>query len=73
MSELEKEEVREAFAILTVNEWNRIRNTRILSAEEEWEMFKSAVMTCAATSQQGCVGTKVQERKSEEVPGGMKR
>ena len=48
VSELEKEEVREAFVILIVNEWDRIRNTRVLSVEEEWEMFKSTVMTCAA-------------------------
>ena len=50
-SELEKEEVREAFVILIVNEWDIIRNTRVLSVEEEWEMFKSTVMTCAA---RGC-------------------
>ena len=48
MSELEKEEVREAFVMLIVNEWDRIRNTRVLSVEEEWEMFKSTVITCAA-------------------------
>ena len=48
MSELEKEEVIEAFVILIVNEWNRIRNTRVLSVEEEGEMFKSTVTTCAA-------------------------
>ena len=48
VSELEKEEVREVFVILIVNEWDRIRNTRVLSVEEEWEMFKSTVMTCAA-------------------------
>ena len=48
MSELGKEKVREAFVILIVNEWDRIRNTRDLSVEEEWEMFKSTVMTCAA-------------------------
>ena len=48
VSELEKEEVREAFVMLIVNEWDRIRNTRVLSVEEEREMFKSTVMTCAA-------------------------
>ena len=40
--------MREAFVILIVNEWDRIRNTRVLSVEEEWKMFKSTVMTCAA-------------------------
>ena len=35
VSELEKEEVREAFVILIVSEWYRIRNTRVLSVEEE--------------------------------------
>ena len=44
VSELEKEKVREAFVILIANEWDRIRNTRVLSVEE-WEMFKSTVMT----------------------------
>ena len=48
MSELEKEEVREAFVILIVNEWHRIRNARILSVEDEWGIFKSTVMICAA-------------------------
>ena len=47
MSEIEKEETREAFVILIVNEWDRIRNTEVLSVEEEWKMFKSTVMTCA--------------------------
>ena len=47
MSELEKEEVR-AFVILIMNEWDRIRDTTVLSVKEEWEMFKSTVMTCAA-------------------------
>ena len=46
--ELEKAEVREAFVVLIVNEWERIRNTRVLSVEEEWETFKSIVMACAA-------------------------
>ena len=55
VSELEKEELREAFVILIVNEWDIIRNTRVLSIEEEWEMFKSIVMTCAAR----VFGTKV--------------
>ena len=48
VSELEKEEVRRAFVILIVIEWDRNRNTRVLSVEEMWEMFKSTVMTCAA-------------------------
>ena len=48
VSELGKEEARKAFVILIVNEWDRNRDTRVLSIEEEWEMFKSTVMTCAA-------------------------
>ena len=40
VSELEKEEESEAFVILIVNEWDKIRDTRDLSVEEEWEMFK---------------------------------
>ena len=40
--------MREVFVILIVNEWDRIRNARVLSVEEEWEMFRSTVMTCAA-------------------------
>ena len=35
VSELEKEEVRETFVILIVSEWDTIRNTRVLSVEEE--------------------------------------
>ena len=34
------EEKREAFVILIVNEWDKIRNTRVLSVEEEWEVFQ---------------------------------
>ena len=44
VSELEKEEVREGFVILVVNEWDRIRNTRVLSVKEEWDMFKITVI-----------------------------
>ena len=47
VSEHQKEEVREAFVILIGNEWDRIRNTRVLSVEKEWEMFNSTVRTCA--------------------------
>ena len=63
VSELEKEEVREAFVILIVNEWDRIRNTRVLSVEEEWEMFKSTVMICAARV---CGYKKYREEKERE-------
>ena len=48
VSELQKQEVRKAFLILIVNEFDRIRNTRVLSVEEEWQLFKSTVMPCAA-------------------------
>ena len=49
VSELEKVEVREEFKRLLRNEWERVRNARILSVEEEWELFKSAILRCAAT------------------------
>ena len=62
VSELEKEEVREAFVLLIVNEWDRFRNTRVLSIEEKLEMFKSTVMTCAAR----VCGYKSIERKKRE-------
>ena len=70
MSELEKGDVREAFVILIVNEWDRIRNTNILCVEEEWEMFKSSVMTCAARV---CGYKSLIGRKREGVLGVMKR
>ena len=70
MRELEKEEVRDAFVILIVNEWDRTRNTRVLSVEEVWEMFKSTVMTCAARV---CRYKGIGRKKREGVPGGMKR
>ena len=69
VSELEKKEVREAFVILIVNEWDRIIDTKVLSVEEEWEMFKSTVMTCAARVR----GYKSIGRKKKGVPGGKKR
>ena len=47
--ELEKEEVREEFKRLILNEWERVRNTAVLSVEEEWREFKSIVLRCAAT------------------------
>ena len=40
--------MREASVILIVNEWDKIRNTRVLNVKEEWEMFKSTVTACAA-------------------------
>ena len=71
VSELEKEDVRDAFVMLILNEWDRIRNrpTRVLGVEEDWEMFESTVMTFAAR----VCGYKVIGRKKEGVPGGMKR
>ena len=69
VSELEKEVVRETFAILIVDECKRVRNTSVLSVEEEWEMFRSTVMTYAAW----VCGYKSIERKREGVPGGVKR
>ena len=49
VSELEKPEVREAFEMLILNEWERVRNTRLLNVEEEWELFKCTVIRCAAS------------------------
>ena len=40
--------MREALVILIVNEWDSIRDTRVLSIEEEREIFKSTVMTYTA-------------------------
>ena len=48
VSELEKEEMRKALVILIVNECDRITNTKALSVEKDWGMFKSTEMTCAA-------------------------
>ena len=48
VSELEKEEVREAFKEMLAEEWEKVRNSRLLSVEEEWKTFKECVMTVAA-------------------------
>merc|ERR1712105_51168 len=48
VSELEKEEVREAFIEMLAEEWEKVRNSRLLSVEEEWKTFKECVMTVAA-------------------------
>ena len=48
VSEFEKVEVREAFERLIVSEWERLKDSRLLSVEEEWELFKSSVLRCAA-------------------------
>ena len=69
VNELEKKEVREAFVMLIVNEWDRIRDTRLLSVEEEWTMFKSIVMICAARA----CGYKNIGWEKEGVLGWMKR
>ena len=63
VSELEKDEVREAFVILIVNKWDRIRNMRVLSIEEEWEMFKSTVMPYAARV---CEYKSIERKKERE-------
>ena len=48
VSELEKAEVREAFKQLLAEEWERVSNTRLLSVEEEWMLFKETVLRIAA-------------------------
>ena len=48
VSEFEKVEVREDFERLIVSEWERVKDGRLLSVEEEWELFKSTVLRCAA-------------------------
>ena len=48
VSEFEKVEVREAFERLIVSEWESVKDSRLLSVEEEWELFKSTVLWCAA-------------------------
>ena len=48
VSELEKVEVREAFKQLVMSEWEKVRNARVLSVEEEWKLFKCSIMECAA-------------------------
>ena len=69
VSELKEEEVREAFVILIGNEWDRIRDTRVLCVEEEWEIFTRTVMTCTARMcRYKSIG-----RKKMGVPGRMKR
>ena len=52
-----------------MNKWDRIRNTRALSVEEEWEMLKSTVMTGAAR----VCGHKSTGRKKEGVSDRMER
>ena len=49
VSEFEKSEVREAFRRLVMSEWERVKNTSISSVEEEWKLFKSMVLRCAAS------------------------
>ena len=48
VSEFEKAEVRAAFERLIVSEWERVKDSRLLSVEEEWELFKRTVLRCAA-------------------------
>ena len=49
VSEFEKSEVREAFQRLLLSEWERVRTTRLLDVEKEWEFFKSTIIRCAAS------------------------
>ena len=70
MNEFDKEEVGEVFVILIVNEWDRIRNTRVFKCRRRVGNFKVTVMTCAARV---CVHKSIGKEKKEGVPGGMKR
>ena len=47
VSELEKEAVRERYKCMIGAAWASVENTRIENVEEEWDKFKSCVMTCA--------------------------
>ena len=48
--------------------WERVKDSKLLSVEEEWELFKSTVLRCAAV----VCGYKNVGRK-REVHGGMRR
>ena len=59
MSEFEKAEVREEFQRLIVSEWGRVKDSRVVEVEEEWELFKSTVIRCAGiVCGYKCVGRK---------------
>ena len=50
VSEFEKVEVREAFERLIVSEWERVKDSRLLIVEEEWELFKEyCVKVCCGS------------------------
>ena len=48
VNELEKVKVREVFKQLVMNEWEKVRNARVVSEEEEWKLFKCSIIECAA-------------------------
>ena len=50
VSEFEKVEVREAFERLIMSEWGRVKYSRVVEVEEEWELFKSIIIRCAGIS-----------------------
>ena len=58
-----------------MSEWKRVKDSRLLSVEEEWELFKSTVLRCAAVV---CGYKKVGRKKKrsawwdEEVKGLVK-
>ena len=75
VSEFEKMEEREAFQRLIVSEWERVKDSRVLDVEEEWELFKSTVMRCAGVvCGYKCVGRKKKGSAwwDEEVKGLVK-
>ena len=43
--ELEKEQPRRDFQLGMSNEWERVKGCRVRSVEEEWELFKNAVLS----------------------------
>ena len=75
VSEFEKVEVREAFKGLIMNEWERVKGGEVREVEEEWKLFKSAVMRCAGiVCGYKCVGRKKKGSAwwDEEVKGLVK-
>ena len=50
VSEFEKQEIRDAYRSMIEGEWLNVKDTRMLSVEDEWERFKSFVLSSAGES-----------------------
>ena len=50
VSEFEKQEIRDAYRSMIEVEWLNVKDTRMLSVEDEWERFKSFVLSSAGES-----------------------